>query len=203
MEWEIKESINEKDYLIVKENVGHDCIEWDFPYNSDFDLCAVFQNEEESCLEECKRKGIRPLLFHKDLCLKTQILSNSAIKQICLYPATILEGKLFIGKQKYNNIITFEKKKSRVNIIIWEKIKNKRWFSIRTEYESVQKIFVVEEEGWDGRIFYKIENDSEMNVYLACVIDSSINVVIEKNQIIRFYMDEECKREIFGNISDK
>ena len=203
MEWEIKESISEKDYLIVKENVGHDYIEWDFPYNSDYELCAVFQNEEESCLEECKRKGIRPLLFHKDLCLKTQILSNSAIKQICLYPATILEGKLFIGKQKYNNIITFEKKKSRVNIIIWEKIKKKRWFSIRTEYESVQKIFVVEEEGWDGRIFYKIENDSEMNVYMACVIDSSINVVIEKNQIIRFYMDEECKREIFDNISDK
>lgn len=202
MEWEIKESISESDYLIVKENVEHDFIEWDFPYNSEYELCAVFQNEEEACLEECKRKGIRPLLFHKDLCLKARISLNSAIKQICLYPAMILDGKLFIGKQKYNNIINFEKNKCRVNIIIWEKIKRRKWFSIKTEYERIEKIFIVEE-GWDGHIFYKTGSDPKMNVYMAGVIDSAINIVIDENEIIQFYMDEECKREIFDNTSNK
>lgn len=203
MEWEIKENISVRDYLMIKEKRENDCIEWDFPYNSEYELCAVFPNIEECCLEECKRKGIRPLLFHKDLCMKVGISPNTSIKQICLYPATILEGKLFIGKQKYNNIITFEKKKCSVNIIIWEKIERRRWFSVRTEYESVQKIFAVQEEDWDGRIFYKVGNNSSRNVYMARVRDSPINVVINENENIRFYMDEECKREIFDNTSDK
>ena len=201
MEWEIKESISERDYLIVKENVGCDYIEWDFPYNSEYELCAVFQSEEECCLEECKRKGIRPLLFHKDLCLRTCILLNSGIKQICLYPATISEGKLFIGKQKYSNKITFEKKKCKVNIIIWEKMK-RGFFSQRTEYKEIYKVLEVGE-GWDGRIFYQVENDIGKNIYMANVIDSPINIIIDQGENIHFYADEECRGEVFDSINDK
>lgn len=189
MNWEIQENILDTDIICNIKNIDNKSLEWDFALGSRFELCALFLSMQEEQLEDFKERGERPILYHKSL-QTYHFLGETDYKQISLFPATIINGKLYIGNQKGDNIIILNKEVKKINVIIAKKLCGKFQWT-----RTVRQNIILQCRDTMKEIYYIIDDTPKL-LFHFCPENGQIIVSISKGQRIIFYEDKLCKKRI-------
>lgn len=193
MVWEILEHFDNNDGIINLEFVDGKYISWDFALDSKFELCALFQQTEGETLEDFKKIGKRPVLYHKNLRTFHKVTEDEVYSYI-LYPAAIQENMLLIGNQIRKNRIYTKPKLGSIEITqATEREKRFLFFFKKTvlDKENYRINFKKSEE--HNAIYYVLSDSAGQRKYSMSLSQDNATIYLKKDTEITFYMDENCR----------
>lgn len=193
MIWEINDDLSENELLLKYDFIDKKCIYWDFVLGSKYDLCAVFPWSGNETLQDFKKKGIRPVLYHKKLRTHHKINKATAPPCYILFPAVIQENILTIGNQKFGNVVYVNKLKDYIDVIIMRKRRKRIFFFFWKEYYSREEINLKINKNLNV-IYYRLTENN--NIYAVSIVEEKIYIYLQEKDQITFFEDRGCIRKL-------
>lgn len=192
MVWEIIEHLDNNDGIINPEFVDGKYIIWDFALDSKFELCALFQQTDGETLEDFKKKGKRPILYHKNLRTFHKIAEDEVYSYI-LYPAIIQENRLLIGNQIRKNRVHTKPKLGSIEITQATERKKRflLFFKKTILHKELYRINFKKNEEYNT-IYYVLDDSAGRRKYSISLSQSRATIYLKNDAEITFYMDENC-----------
>ncbi|MFR8170923.1 MAG: hypothetical protein ACLU9Q_08880 [Marvinbryantia sp.] len=196
MIWEIQDDLSENELLLKYDFADQKCIYWDFVLGSRYDLCAVFPWNGSETLQGLKKRGTRPILYHKKLRLHHRITKAAEASCYILFPAAIQDNMLTIGNQRSGNIVYVNRLHDQLDIMLMREKRKRRFFFFWKKYYAGEKQSLKINRNINA-LYYKLTGNS--NLYMLGITGEAAYIYLREGEEITFFADRECTRKLEVN----